>query len=211
MPIINTDKVMRARDPHDHYPTDDGVCDAALAHFAEGYPPSRVLDPGAGAGPWGRAVRRYYPTARPYIIGVDRFATEHAPGYDAWAVADYCTWRPSERFDLICGNPPYSLAEAFIRHSYDLLAPGGVLIFLLRLAFLEGQQRGASLWHELPPSHVGVLSRRPSFTDNGKTDATAYAFFRWQQGWIGGEPRLSWIDWKANARAHQRTLLEAGA
>ena len=41
------------------------------------------------------------------------------------------------------GRIEHRQAEAFVRKGLALLCPGGVLVFLLRLAFLEGQRRGA--------------------------------------------------------------------
>lgn len=91
------------------------------------------------------------------------------------------------------GNPPYRLAEEAVRWGLTHLRFGGAVVMLLRLAFLEGQARGRGLWREFPPSRVRVLTRRPSFTGNGKTDATAYAIFEW-----AGSPKattLDWLDW----------------
>jgi hypothetical protein len=103
------------------------------------------------------------------------------------------TWAPAtvDRYDLIIGNPPYSLAEEHVRLCLGLLADGGQLVFLLRLAFLESAKREA-LWREHPPERVDVLTRRPSFTHNGKTDSAAYAVFRWRNGHVGA-PELGWI------------------
>jgi len=50
---------------------------------------------------------------------------------DAWIVGDFLSVRPAP-VDLIIGNPPYKLAQPFVRHALTLLAPGGALLFLLR-------------------------------------------------------------------------------
>jgi hypothetical protein len=83
------------------------------------------------------------------------------------------------------GNPPYSHAEAFIRKHMTLLDAGGHCVQLLRLAFLEGQRRRRGLWKEFPAKTIYVLGKRPSFTGDGRTDATAYAIFLWERGWQG--------------------------
>lgn len=87
------------------------------------------------------------------------------------------------------------LAEACVRRGLRSIYGDGAVVMLLRLAFLEGQARGRGLWREHPPTRVRVLTRRPSFTGNGKTDATAYAVFEW-----AAEParqtQLDWLDWK---------------
>lgn len=78
--------------------------------------------------------------------------------------------------NLLITNPPYSLAEQFIRRAAVEL-PNAERAFLLRLDFLGAQKRAQ--FHRSNPSDVYVLPRRPSFTENGKTDATEYAWFVW--------------------------------
>lgn len=82
-------------------------------------------------------------------------------------------------YAAIVTNPPYALAEEFIRKSIQI-AP--VVAMLLRLNWLGSQKRVAFL-REYPPS-VYVLPRRPSFTGGG-TDACEYAWFVWRKYWAG--------------------------
>lgn len=65
-------------------------------------------------------------------------------------------------FDVICGNPPFSLAEAHLRLGFSMLRERGVVGFLLRLGFLASKGR-AKFFAAWPPKHVYVLSNRPSF------------------------------------------------
>lgn len=207
--IITTDKQMRPRDPHDFYPTPEKLVIKALEDFRvfaairTGYvkQPGVIIDPGAGTGVWGSIARRMWPQAR--IEGFEiRDDAEHHPDYDLWHTRDYLNSvlvRPYA--DLIIGNPPYKLAEEFIRRSWDALAPDGWMVMLLRLAFLEGQARGEGLWSEMPPRAVWVCSARPSFITEGekagKTDATAYAVFVWKRNAPPLQPtELGWLDWK---------------
>lgn len=85
------------------------------------------------------------------------------------------------RYELVIGNPPFNDAEAHVRHAMSLAYPGGHVAFLLRLALLESAAR-IPFWEEFPARRVYVLSQRPSFTGNGKTDSCAYAFFVWRKG-----------------------------
>ena len=64
--------------------------------------------------------------------------------------------------DIVCGNPPFSLAEAHLRLLFKMLRPKGVVGFLLRLGFLSSKGR-AKFFAAYPPKHVFVLSSRPSF------------------------------------------------
>jgi hypothetical protein len=193
MPIIQTTKRLRPRDPHDHYPTPLPLCREALRQYAAGQGVDRVLDPGAGTGVWGAALRQVYRHHTPLLTGIDLRALPAHPAYDTWLAGNYLTTDLGP-FDLVLGNPPYALAEPFIRRALAQTRPRGQVIFLLRLAFLATQERGRGLWADAPPHTVSVCSRRPSFTGNGKTDATDYAVFLWFKGWHG-TPALEWLQW----------------
>jgi len=86
--------------------------------------------------------------------------------------------QPISIFDLIITNPPYSLALEFLEKS---LGEAKTVIYLLRLNFL-GSQRRHKFWCLNPPTHLFVLSKRPSFTEDGNTDSTEYAWFCWDRG-----------------------------
>ena len=71
-----------------------------------------------------------------------------------------------KKYDIIIGNPPFSLAKEFVEKSLDLLNENGVLIFLLRTAFLESKKR-FEFWQSNPVTGLYVLSKRPSFLSKG--------------------------------------------
>ena len=153
----------------------------------------RILDPGAGSGRWGADCRNLWPQA--WIAGVEVREVRPADAYDQWVTGAFNELTIADpepgTWDLVIGNPPYALASQFIEASLHYLRPGGRLLFLLRLAFLEGKGRGGGLFREHPVKRVEVCVNRPSFTDNGRTNATAYAFFLWERGWRGGTT-LEW-------------------
>lgn len=85
---------------------------------------------------------------------------------------------PAYRADVCLMNPPFPLAQDFIKAALTMVkARGGEVAALLRLGWLEGRKRHA--WIKAHPPDVFVLPDRPSFTGDGKTDATAYAFMVW--------------------------------
>lgn len=190
------DSIIAGKRPEgDVYPTPEWAVDAILREIRLPVVPRdlAVLDPGAGNGVWGTTAANLLDC---YVQGVELRDVEPSPGFAVWkGHTDFLTWMPIPpvRFHLVVGNPPYSLAEEFIRHSFELLAPGGQIVFLLRLAFLEGQARAKGLWTEFPPERVLVMPKRPSFSGNGKTDAIAYAAFYWRQGFRGA-PALGWLS-----------------
>ncbi len=89
-------------------------------------------------------------------------------------------------FDVCIGNPPYSLAQEFVDRA---LGCSRVVAFLLRLNFPGSRKRAAWLRRSTPS--VYVLPRRPSFTDDNKTDACEYAWFLWG---LDAAPRVAVLD-----------------
>ena len=195
MPIIYSKKPLRKRAKHDSYPTPIELCSAGIAHVELDMETPRILDPGAGSGVWGAVARRRWP--RSYIIGIELRNVVRPPDYDLFQVTDFYKWcsETHDQFDLIMGNPPYKFAEDFVALSMECLKPGGVLLFLLRLAFLEGQKRGKEFWPEYKPHKILVCSNRPSFTGNNRTDATAYSLYYWRKCYQG-KTYLDWLLWR---------------
>jgi len=196
--IITTDKEMRPRDEHDHYPTPTPLVKAALEHEHVYFrrQAHTCLDVGAGSGVWGQALASLYPDM--HVTGIDIRDIPIPVAYDEWVPnTDYLSWTPTREYDVVIGNPPFVFAEEFVRRGHAQLTQNGTMVLLLRLAFLEGQSRMAGLWKELPPDHVAVCGARPSFTGDGKTDATAYAVYYWRKSRrYVNQPSLSWLDWK---------------
>jgi predicted RNA methylase len=79
--------------------------------------------------------------------------------------------------DLLITNPPYSLARQFVDKA---LAAADAVAMLLRLGFAASKRR--AILHQTIPSDMFVLPRRPSFTGDGKTDSSDYAWFVWGEG-----------------------------
>ena len=96
--------------------------------------------------------------------------------------------------DHLVSNPPYKLAEEFIRHAIDLGVDKHA--WLLRLSFLEGQKRYQRLFQDFPPIRVHVFSQRLTMWRGGEEIAgngtTAYAWFVWRATYTGS-PQLGWL------------------
>lgn len=92
---------------------------------------------------------------------------------------------PWSSLDLIITNPPYALAHRFLEKS---LSEAACVCYLLRLNILGGgglrgrieNRARKAFFQRNPPTHLFVLSERPSFTVGG-TDATEYAWFCWDR------------------------------
>jgi len=90
---------------------------------------------------------------------------------------DYLSGKTLPAVDLVVTNPPFSLAQEFLSVSFTHCR--GVVAYLLRLNYL-GSQKRKDWWQGKTPTHLYVLSERPSFNWDGRgTDATEYAWFVW--------------------------------
>jgi SAM-dependent methyltransferase len=191
---MNKDKEeLPERRKNDFYPTPFAHARRALDLWPRNFEPKKILDPGSGDGVWGRAAWDKWPNGKTVTGYEIRQEAVWPKGYGAWFHRDFLTTNLTHLhnyFDLVMGNPPYRYAEEFVRKSIELLKPKGHLIFMLRLAFLESQKR-LELWDDHPLKEVAVCANRPSFTGDGKTNATAFAFYHWVKGYRG-VTKLSW-------------------
>lgn len=196
----------------------------AIANFvADGIPkPSRILEPSAGRGAFMVAAREAWPEAS--LTGVE---FDHGLGNALRASVrekDTLLWGsffdslPHDlgSFDLVIGNPPYSVDsgrrnakgqpimtsvwESHLEHARRF-AP--TVVFLLRLSVLGGKERASDFWLQNPISALGIITPRPSFTDDGKTDAAEYAAFVWSDVWHG--PGISHISAPRPPKARQKS------
>jgi hypothetical protein len=158
--------------------------------------PASILEPFAGAGSLVRAVnswmaqRGYEP---PSWVTVDV-----APRCDVHLARDYMSWSPPVAFDLLATNPPYKIAFSAVQKAVE----GGEareLVYLLPLTFLAS--RGRSEWLTQHTPDILVLPDRPSFTGDGKTMATDYAWFHWRHG---EQWKLGSIDFAALTPKEER-------
>lgn len=180
-----------AREENDFYPTPKEVVqaiwswlerDGLLSHLHRG---DLVLEPGVGEG----AFIEHAPDSIKRLVefvGVD-LVYKDSPAFSednvcfvegnflSGEAADIC--EKLGPFRLVIGNPPFLLAEAFVRRSLQLST--GPVVLLLRSAFLESKQR-LDLFKAHLPRHIYFLSERPAFkTGSDKTDKYAYAVFVW--------------------------------
>jgi hypothetical protein len=85
----------------------------------------------------------------------------------------------------IVSNPPYKLAEAFVRKALE--STTYKVAMLLKLTFLESQSR-YRLFQETPPKRVYVFSKRLSLyrggVENRGGGTTAFAWFVWEHGHV---------------------------
>lgn len=215
---------------HEFYPTPGNLAaylwQRLLWQVPDGDDLTQALEPSAGRGAFALAMAQ---TAR---VGNVTAIEPHVPKprdlpdnveWGAMALEDLHAALEGERpFDIACGNPPFSLAEAHLRILFKIVRPDGHVGFLLRSGFLGSKGR-ADFFHAFPPKHVYILSERPSFVwshgckeckhswttapespaescpecggvdlSTSKTDRYDYAFCVWQAGWTG-TTTMSWL------------------
>lgn len=164
----------------DYYATPRAAINSLLKNYDIAEPGDLILEPSAGNGAIIEAIRAFGYTNRIHAIEIREEERETLLRYaDSVSIKNYMDADPKQKFDVIIGNPPFSLAQEFIDKSLELLQPGGRLVFLLRTNFLESKKR-FEWWQDKTPNRLYVLSSRPSFTGKG-TDATSYSWFVWEK------------------------------
>ncbi|MCW2339120.1 putative RNA methylase [Sphingobium sp. B2D3A] len=150
-----------------------------VMRYAEIGSGQRVLEPSAGTGVLARAARD-----RGAIVSCIEIQPGLAQelrvlhGFDDVREADFLTVQPgTELFDCIIMNPPFDRGRDcdHVRHAYQFLKPGGVLIAVMSARAEHGEDRrhkalhdlverckpayGWRKWHDLPPgsfAHAGT-------------------------------------------------------
>ena len=172
------------RKPYDFYATPPEVIENLLKHIDLNKYGNRILEPSAGNGNFCRVIKQYYPNKHITALEIRNEERNNLELYsDEVIINDYLKLDTNNKYNIIIGNPPYSKAIDFVNKSLQLLnRDSGVLIFLLRTAFLESKSR-YKFWQDNPLTALYTLSKRPSFTGKG-TDATSYSWFIWDNSTI---------------------------
>ena len=193
-----------APDSLDYFPTPPfatrALCEFLAGHLKEPLGQLTVWEPACGELHMARPLAEYFGAVR--ASDVHRYADHEVMDFLFFGGGEPTT-------DWIITNPPFVLADAFIRTALDV-ARGGVAM-LLRGAFLEGEERHGDLFDKVPPDYVLQFSERvvmlkDRLIQSGKIDpfaekpgtkastATSYCWFVW----LGGgahwrDTRLRWI------------------
>jgi len=98
------------------------------------------------------------------------------PGSNPMICGDGISVMSEGRWDVCFSNPPYSRALDF---ASSAVSSCSMTILLLRLNWLASSKRCS--WLRANTPSVYVIPNRPSFTSDGRTDATDYAWFVWSE------------------------------
>lgn len=166
------------REKYDFYATPIDVVINFLNNFD--LPKGNVLEPSAGNGNIVNIIKHKYPNNPITSCEIREEEYDNLIQYSNEVIIDdFLTHQFSNKYKIIIGNPPFNLALDFVTKSLGMLDDDGMLIFLLRTAFLESKAR-YEFWQNNPLSGLYTLSKRPSFTGKG-SDATSYSWFVWHK------------------------------
>lgn len=171
------------REANDFYPTHPGATAALLsAEQFEG----AIWEPACGEGD----ITRVLQDAGYEVISTDLIER----GFGESRRDFLMEWKPIA--PNVITNPPFKLASEFIEKALTLTT--GKVAMFLRLAFLEGVERGGHFPNQ-PLARVWVMSRRvPMWRGEIRDEigsVMAMAWFVWEHG-HQGPPTLGWLDWK---------------
>lgn len=156
-------------DEHDYYPTPSWATQAILRRLHPTGPVFRILDPCAGDGAMLRAAAEMWPGIPMSLRGLEIHEVRAQLAIDRGdctiETRDALDQKPWPDHDLSLSNPPFKLAEAFVRRAIMERGfnPQKRAAVLLRLAFLESAERVAL--HQHHPADVYVFANRPQFID----------------------------------------------
>lgn len=174
----------KARKAADLYPTPPEVT-VALMRFLKLPGETVVWEPARGEGDMVRALAN---------CGMAVYGTDIRDGID------FLTARQpgnAPAADWIITNPPFSLADEFIRHAAEIGKP---FAMLLKAQYWHAAKR-AQLFREIPPSYVLPLTWRPDF------------LFKERNGKKGTSPLMDvmWCVWLTPQMQGVQTVFAADA
>jgi len=146
-----------------------------------------VLEPAAGDGAITKVVERFA------LGSVEAYDPMTHEGYD------FLSHSFDKKYDLVITNPPFSLAEQFIKKAKAVSKR--YVAFLLPLSYLHGKGRYDRVYTDLtfPLREVLVFTRYPMLgeplREDGKyhTGMMVYAWYLWDKEYEG-KPTISWLD-----------------
>jgi hypothetical protein len=180
---------VEARDSLDDFPTPPWATRALVEHVLgnkEALKSMSCLEPACGAGHMAKVLREYFAEVRcsdihPYGYGdiVEFVRTPHEANSVEWVIT----------------NPPFKLAEDFIRKSLNIARSG--VAMLTRTVFIESVGRYERLFRDTPPTKFAQFTERVPMVkgrlDRKASTATGYGWIVWEKDNCAVGPRLVWV------------------
>jgi hypothetical protein len=176
------------KDSPDDFPTPPWATRGLLEHIvadAAALAKLTCLEPACGAGHMAKVLKEYF----------KRVHSSDAFSYGYGEVRDFVE-EPYEAnaFDWVITNPPFRLAEEFVRLALPIARKG--VAILARTVFLESVGRYQGIFREFPPTKFAQFVERVPMV-RGRLDikastATGYAWLVWEKQ-TSELPRLMWV------------------
>lgn len=169
----------------DFFPTPPWATRALIEHvLCEDVSNQSCLEPACGTGDMARPLSEYFK----HVESRDIF------NYGFGSIEDYTKTNKNEKWDWIITNPPFILAEEFIRISIEKSKNG--CAFLVRTTFIESIGRYNRIFSDFPPEIFAQFSERVPMV-KGRLDplastATGYCWLVWRKRQVQN-PILKWI------------------
>ena len=185
----------RGRAEDDFYATNPKDVQSFLSHYDYDSIQGLVLEPCIGAGHIAKELNKLG------TVEIDGFdIKDRNSGFNV-RIEDFLTADVEQKYDFVITNPPYSLAENFIRKSMDCIKDKGKVIMFLKLQFLEGTGR-KELFDLYPPKYIYVCRKRaqplrmgseidPKTGKKWASSTICFAWFVWEKN-FEGEPTIRW-------------------
>lgn len=175
------------KDSPDDFPTPPWATRGLLEHIIDTRSLAGLtcLEPACGAGHMAKVLNEYFKTVR----------SSDAFSYGYGEVRDFVEkpYGPNT-FDWVITNPPFRLAEDFVRLALPIARKG--VAILARTVFLESVGRYRGIFQEAPPTKFAQFVERVPMVrgrlDIKATTATGYAWLVWEKG-TNEAPRLTWV------------------
>lgn len=182
----------KQRSNRDFYATDPKTIAALLEIEAFS---DTIWEPAAGTGNITKVLEKFGYT----VHSTDIIKYEDDSGYTATELDFLQNQLKEDSFEGdIITNPPYSLAKDFVLKALSLVTPKHRVCMLLRLQFLEGQDRYTQLFSHGGLQKVYIFTNRQvcsATNDFTAGSAIAFAWFIWEKGYTG-DPIIKWLSTK---------------
>jgi len=134
----------------------------------------KIVEPCAGHGAISRIIKEYLPNCT--LVQYELNENNKLHQYGDVTFCDFLKINEiDESVDFVITNPPFTYAKEFI-DTCKANYPNADIIMLLPFSFL-GSTKRHEWWKKNTPTGFSVLSDRPSFTNDGKTDSSVYSWF----------------------------------
>ena len=183
----------RKRVDKDFYATPFGATEAILNKVKL---QGSILEPACGEGHISKVLKLYYPNNE--VISTDIVQRKDKFNCDVVGGIDFLTHDFGRKFDNIITNPPFSLAQEFIKRALEL--SNDKVIMFAKIQLLEGNKR-KKMFESSPLKYVYVFTKRVNplrngeeLDENGKpwSSTMCFAWFVFEHNYKG-EPIVRWL------------------